>query len=172
MYVPCHRVPFLHSSFRYDQASTSTTITAAIPTPLFQFLSRRPRWNGRFLLRFVCSLIEIPFPPFASSPFRHRYWITPVQWSRLQPPCVVTIDTFISRILGDAISSVKWIHFHSSSYCFCNFIAHTGNCTIEKKGCARRENLLEMGKKRNTWGNTWLPYVQGPFYKYIIKVFS
>lgn len=158
MYVPCHRVPFLHSSFRYDQASTSTTITAAIPTPLFQFLSRRPRWNGRFLLRFVCSLIEIPFPPFASSPFRHRYWITPVQWSRLQPPCVVavrtvvTVDTFISRIFGDAISSVKWIHFHSSCYCFCNFIAHTGNCTIEKKRMCSGGEFVRNGEKKKYVG--------------------
>lgn len=169
MYVPCHRVPFLHSSFRYDQASTSTTITAAIPTPLFQFLSRRPRWNGRFLLRFVCSLIEIPFPPFASSPFRHRYWITPVQWSRLQPPCVVavrtvvTVDTFISRILGDAISSVKWIHFHSSSYCFCNFIAHTGNCTIEKKRMCSGGEFVRNGEKKKYVGKYVVAIRAGSF---------
>lgn len=169
MYVPCHRVPFLHSSFRYDQASTSTTITAAIPTPLFQFLSRRPRWNGRFLLRFVCSLIEIPFPPFASSPFRHRYWITPVQWSRLQPPCVVavrtvvTVDTFISRILGDAISSVKWIHFHSSCYCFCNFIAHTGNCTIEKKRMCSEGEFVGNGEKKKYVGKYVVAIRAGSF---------
>lgn len=169
MYVPCHRVPFLHSSFRYDQASTSTTITAAIPTPLFQFLSRRPRWNGRFLLRFVCSLIEIPFPPFASSPFRHRYWITPVQWSRLQPPCVVavrtvvTVDTFISRILGDAISSVKWVHFHSSSYCFCNFIAHTGNCTIEKKRMCSEGEFVGNGEKKKYVGKYVVAIRAGSF---------
>lgn len=45
----------LPSSFRYDQASTSTTITAAIPTALFQFLSRRPRWNGRSSFDLFCS---------------------------------------------------------------------------------------------------------------------